>query len=527
MAIDIMASIDKIRQMDPFFRNDMNENLSVSEEMLSMLYSMAILRLVNGVVEKTRKKNGISIAEAADAIGIPKMLVDIRDEGSHRDLPSLQLLRLASDKALDWLVSHYWEAHEGSIAVQTDQAANLKKKIRRSLGDVALCLKAKQTAKSVSTNIKGKGLKKQLTKSLKNVRWLYASSSAEVVYALLEFLLNALSSNIIDKLEDSQSANSTGNNQSTFDYWKSVVLKLSSKEPEFILALSKAVLEKMETDEATRFGTDGLLNSYAKSRRAELLSYLFDWLIGHLKARQQASVETTDGSKTGQPLPMETVLGLLRRSFMLLFPCGKWLKSSVVTLAEMTGDSSLLHKLKKFLDMLNLDGFSVEACNRTISQQEFNLNEAKAALEYFQQHSKQKKEGKSKQPKMRQNSKWTVAKSWNPCPIGMLPDTIGSSGRFPVLDCVDEYREEATVLVGNESSELNQCGKREARCGTEEMDGLPAKKMKETEADHMMPDQDDDTDGEGIKGRMLIGGVWKKIGKEELLALASKVRLLL
>lgn len=35
-------------------------------------------RLVNGVVEKTRKAKQVSIAEAADAIGIPRMLIDIR-----------------------------------------------------------------------------------------------------------------------------------------------------------------------------------------------------------------------------------------------------------------------------------------------------------------------------------------------------------------------------------------------------------------------------------------------------------------
>lgn len=33
---------------------------------------------MNGVVEKTRKKTEVSIAVAADAIGIPRMLIDIR-----------------------------------------------------------------------------------------------------------------------------------------------------------------------------------------------------------------------------------------------------------------------------------------------------------------------------------------------------------------------------------------------------------------------------------------------------------------
>lgn len=35
-------------------------------------------RLVNGAVEKTRKKELVSIAVAAEEIGIPRMLIDIR-----------------------------------------------------------------------------------------------------------------------------------------------------------------------------------------------------------------------------------------------------------------------------------------------------------------------------------------------------------------------------------------------------------------------------------------------------------------
>ena len=35
-------------------------------------------RLVNGVIEKTRKKREVSIAVAATAIGMPRTLIDIR-----------------------------------------------------------------------------------------------------------------------------------------------------------------------------------------------------------------------------------------------------------------------------------------------------------------------------------------------------------------------------------------------------------------------------------------------------------------
>ena len=33
---------------------------------------------MNGVVEKTRKKNEVSIGEAAEVLDIPRMLIDVR-----------------------------------------------------------------------------------------------------------------------------------------------------------------------------------------------------------------------------------------------------------------------------------------------------------------------------------------------------------------------------------------------------------------------------------------------------------------
>lgn len=40
--------------------------------------------------------------------GLPRVLVDVRHEGSHNALPSLPLLRLAAAQALNWLRAAYW-----------------------------------------------------------------------------------------------------------------------------------------------------------------------------------------------------------------------------------------------------------------------------------------------------------------------------------------------------------------------------------------------------------------------------------
>ncbi|KHN38395.1 LAS1-like protein [Glycine soja] len=153
---------------------DESNDASLSEEMLAMLYCMAIMRLVNGVVEKTRKKEVTSIAVAADAIGIPRMLIDIRHgeqsallfvlliaviaEGSHRELPSLKIVRSASVKALDWLKSYYWEPQSKAIPFHGEGIANVKKEIKSKIRELAICLKVNGSAQSSSSLLKAKRL---------------------------------------------------------------------------------------------------------------------------------------------------------------------------------------------------------------------------------------------------------------------------------------------------------------------------------------------------------------------------------
>lgn len=94
------------------------------------------------------------------------------------------------------------------------------------------------------------GSKKLLVKAMKNALRLYSSFSTELVYLLLEYLLNAMeTSNLTEQSEDPQFVGTTQNNNTAFDDWKSVVLKLSRKEPELLIILSQAVLEKIETNE--------------------------------------------------------------------------------------------------------------------------------------------------------------------------------------------------------------------------------------------------------------------------------------
>lgn len=119
--------------------------ISPGESIFSWFLLQFPLRLVNGFIEPAHKKTRRSISELAEAVGIPRMLVDIRHgkitpfffiffvllcswifstifalflwkfwysayfshaESSHRNLPSIRLVRLASIKVYLVLITH-------------------------------------------------------------------------------------------------------------------------------------------------------------------------------------------------------------------------------------------------------------------------------------------------------------------------------------------------------------------------------------------------------------------------------------
>ncbi|CAI9784691.1 unnamed protein product [Fraxinus pennsylvanica] len=533
VVIDVTASIIEIQQKDPFFRDDLSEGALQSQEMLSMLYCMAIMRLVNGVVEKTRKKTVISIGEAANAIGIPRMLIDIRHEGSHRDLPSLQLVRLASTKALDWLKSYYWEPQEKAIPV--NQTANRRKEIKCRLRELAVSLKAKQITRSSSLQVKGKRVR-QMEHLHGHNKFLFLMAGKTSHCKTTGSKKQALdSSDFTEHTMESEIGHEK--QQTVYDDWKSVVLKLSNKEPELLLNLLNAVLEKIETQEEImrcKIGEHHNLDNFAKSCQIELLAYLFEWLVGNLKTVYPVShKEPTEceDSLAESNLPKETLRRLLRKCLVLSCPGNEKLMDSALVLAQMTGDSSLLCKLKKMASLwvsnsnISKENSVVSHSVILLSEQEDSIRQAEEQFKLIRHRQMNGTDVKPTDSNVEVNSRWVVTKSWKPCPIGLLPHNLGFSGRLPVLDCNDKPREAQKVSDSKAPWERNQCGKRDADCPIEELDSAFIKKVKENEAVCESYDKDD-TPSEGVMGRLMVDGVWKKVTEEELLPIASAIRLL-
>ncbi|KAF2291938.1 hypothetical protein GH714_042280 [Hevea brasiliensis] len=452
--------------------NDLPSDAIHSEQMLAMLYCMAILR--------HEKKTEISIAEAAGAIGIPRTLIDIRHEGSHRDLPALTLVRDSAAKAIHWLKSYYWEPQTEQIPLKRDGTAEIRKEIKSKLRELASCLKVRQSSLPGSSLIRGKrGKREQLCGRNK-------------FFSLMASKLNL--------------SKSGGTYLASMEY---------------------------------RTGTD----------KIEQLSFLFAWLVGQLKllkpfchkrAKNKTEVFATE-TDMSNPILMEVL-----RKCLMISSCGnKQLMDSALHLAELMGNSHLMEKLTKlscvcFSDLVVTEEiFSPKSSNNLLVQQDESIHQAANKLESVKLHLAKHKIEKTTDGDLGRAGRWSVVKSWNPCPIGMLPRDLGSSGCLPVLDHNDvskksvDSSERTQISVAKHSgaeepSSSIQCdnpsaerrSKREASYDICLLDRSSFKKMRETvytcdsDEDTLLPDD--------ITSCLVINGVWKKVG-EELRAIMSGV----
>ncbi|ELR19442.1 Las1 family protein [Acanthamoeba castellanii str. Neff] len=115
LAIEATAALLETHAMDTF-----PPTRTTNE--LRLLYSMAIVRMVNGLVEVEQKGTfARSVWGIAERLGLPRVLVDLRHTATHSVLPSLPSLRIAAAQALEWLDGNYWQEQEDSLTEMTDR----------------------------------------------------------------------------------------------------------------------------------------------------------------------------------------------------------------------------------------------------------------------------------------------------------------------------------------------------------------------------------------------------------------------
>lgn len=102
------------------------KNGELSQLSLRMQYSLAVVRMVNGIADSSQKgRVAASVASLASAAGLPRLLVDLRHEATHNELPSLPALQLAAHHALDWLRTNYWQRQKEHVDVNRTKITKL------------------------------------------------------------------------------------------------------------------------------------------------------------------------------------------------------------------------------------------------------------------------------------------------------------------------------------------------------------------------------------------------------------------
>jgi hypothetical protein len=102
-----------------------------SEVQLRLMYSMALLRMVNGICDPSQRgKFAGSMMTLSRRLGLPPVLVDLRHAATHGNLPALPALQSASQEAMQWLSSNYWE-HQQNQADSVGTEAAQKTAVQR------------------------------------------------------------------------------------------------------------------------------------------------------------------------------------------------------------------------------------------------------------------------------------------------------------------------------------------------------------------------------------------------------------
>ena len=115
---------------------------AAAEPGLRLQYAMALVRMVNGIADSAQRgRMAASVASLATAAGLPRLLVDLRHEATHNELPALPALRAGAEAALGWMGEQYWgrqQAHLAAALGRVEQLVQVRGAWGQGLGAVGM-----------------------------------------------------------------------------------------------------------------------------------------------------------------------------------------------------------------------------------------------------------------------------------------------------------------------------------------------------------------------------------------------------
>ncbi|KAJ5527341.1 hypothetical protein N7513_011500 [Penicillium frequentans] len=212
-------------------------------------YSAAFCRFVTGLVDSKVQGPRKTMFQRAMDLGLPASFVELRHEATHREPPSLVVLRKASQRSLEWLWDNYWAEIDdlGAVSnVDRDDSASVQCALTRVLREFSTGTRSTEQPKkrkrdqeiSVSTD-----LISICGESIEAVRLL-------PTVLLDEFLLVGSERRIGESMNGH------------FEKWDPVLQKITEHHHSFLMYLSEELVHKLVFDVSRESPRDGVAEAY-------------------------------------------------------------------------------------------------------------------------------------------------------------------------------------------------------------------------------------------------------------------------
>ncbi|KAK2754515.1 rRNA-processing protein las1 [Arachnomyces sp. PD_36] len=211
-------------------------------------YSAAFCRFVTMLVDSKIQGKKRTMFQSAMDLGLPASFVELRHEATHRELPTLVVLRSAAQRSLEWLWDYYWAKIAESPAQDLIISGSDAVEEHVELRDMATNVFNLFTSNGDSGSKKPS---KQTKKDQKNSQYIVQELSP--VYRRGYQGLSAISQVLVKNgFLIPKSKTSENEVNAAFSTWDPTLKELSRQEPGFLTSLvdemAMTLLEPREVD---------------------------------------------------------------------------------------------------------------------------------------------------------------------------------------------------------------------------------------------------------------------------------------
>ncbi|KAI7902107.1 Las1-like-domain-containing protein [Cokeromyces recurvatus] len=403
----------------------------MSHKELRLMYGMAIVRFVNGLVDREQKgKFARSIGTLARMMGLPPWFVDLRHASTHERLPSLNTLRDGAYQAVGWLHDNYWIRN----LKNTEQKQQLQEtsEIKLKLNEYKECRK---------NYIKDKysGQKCSPDRYVECIQALLEMIDDEIIKEDIIPLLLGVGGLVPAGKKKRASADNMIISKGLVELWTPLLQGLDDGFPSFGEELITNMISKLTINYEYEMN-ETLLNPYAgfaaqkvedPTKSSSYLLTIACWLR-HFVQEFKDSIKT----RTLSHISIDTILeGCLKNPNYYT----RTVLQTISTIDPELGES--IKPFTRYIDQIILKFISEKTKNKNIplitaedeDLLENELKELEAQLVDIKTKTVEKKKKFSLDEKMDIDDEsytgWKLYENWKPCPIGTLPN-----GKVPCLD---------------------------------------------------------------------------------------------